>query len=280
MTRFEIIFVAVLALIWVPGGLALAGVWGEVEYASHGFIVPFVALWTATAHRARLAQLESRPSRAGLLGLGLAVLFYLAALTLKNASLIGLAAVASVSFSLLALRGMEWIRTLRFSLAYLLFMVPLPADWVTPLIVQLQLLVSSAAVSLLQDAGVAIYREGNILSLPGGKHLFVAEACSGITSLITLIPIGVVIAYFMEVRLARRLVVVAAVLPIALAGNLLRVLVTVLLAIRVDVEFVTAGPLHEWTGVGSYVIGCLVLLGVCALMRQFWPDPASVPEGP
>ncbi len=274
MTRFEIVIGAVLAVIWIPGGLTLARVWGEVDYASHGFIVPFVALWTATAHRVRLAQLESRSSGAGLVGLGLTALLYLAALALKDATLVGLAAVATVSFSLLALRGMEWVRTLRFSLGYLLFMVPLPADWVAPLIVKLQLLVSSVAVSLLQDAGVAIYREGNVLSLPGSKYLFVAEACSGITSLITLIPIGVVIAYLMEVRLARRLAVVAAVLPIALAGNLLRVILTVLLAIRVDVELVTSGPLHEWTGVGSYLIGCLALLGVSALMRRFWPDPA------
>ena len=278
MTRFEIVFVAVLAVIWIPGGLALARVWSEVEYASHGFIVPLVALWIATAHRVRLAQLESRPSPAGLVGLGLAALLYLSALALKDATLIGLAAVATVSFSLLALRGVEWVRTLSFSLAYLLFMVPLLAHWVTPLIVQLQIFVSSTAVSLLQDAGVAIYREGNVLTLPGGKDLFVADACSGITSLITLIPIGAIIAYFMEVRLARRLALVAAVLPIALTGNLLRVLATLLLAIQVDVEFVTQRPLHEWTGIGSYVIGCLALLGVSALMRQLWPDPA-IPEG-
>lgn len=272
LTRFEIAFVAVLVAIWLPGLAALSSVWSEVEYASHGFLVPFAALWAATAHRVALAQLEARPSRAGLAGLGLAGVVYAMGLVLQEPTWIGLAAVATAIFGVLALRGEEWVRTLRFSLAYLVFMVPLPSDWIMPIVVRLQVVMSSVAVSILQEAGVAIYREGNVLTLPGDRSLFVAEACSGITSLITLIPIGVFIAYFTEARLARRLVLVACVVPIALAGNLLRVLLTVWLALRVDIEFATQGPLHEWAGIGTYVIGCLALLGVGAAMRRIWPE--------
>jgi exosortase/archaeosortase family protein len=66
---------------------------------------------------------------------------------------------------------------------------------------------------------------------------------------------------------------VLAVLPIALAGNLARVVLTVLLAIRVDVEYATKGPLHEWAGIATYVVGCLCLLGLGAAMRRIWPEP-------
>jgi exosortase len=127
-------------------------------------------------------------------------------------------------------------------------------------------------VEILQQAGVSIFREGNVLTLPGGQSLFVAEACSGITSLITLLPIGVFIAYFTEAVLWRRLVLVAAVIPIALAGNLLRVIVTVLVSTHFSAEFATQGPLHEWAGVATYVIGCVCLLGVGVLMRRFFPE--------
>jgi exosortase len=151
-------------------------------------------------------------------------------------------------------------------------MIPLPSGWVTPLIVELQLLVSSAGVAILRSAGVAIYREGNVLTLPGDASLFVAEACSGITSLITLLPIGVFIAYFTESSPWRRAILVAAVVPIALVGNLLRVLLTVLLSIEVSVEFATTGPLHDWAGVATYVIGCLGLLAVGALLRRIFED--------
>ncbi len=270
--RVEIALIATLIVIWIPGILQLAEVWSSLEYASHGFLVPFVALWAATAHRVELGRLESRPMAGGLFIMGLVVCCYLAALLFRDSTLLGLVAVATVVATVLALRGVAWVSTLRFSLGYLLFMVPLPVAWVTPVIVKLQLLVSSVGVEILQRGGIAIFREGNVLTLPGGRSLFVAEACSGITSLITLLPIGVFIAYFTESISWRRLVLVGAVVPIALAGNLLRVILTVLLSIHMSVEFATQGPLHEWAGVATYVIGCACLLGVGALMRRFLPE--------
>ncbi len=273
--RAEIALVATLVVVWIPGLLQLAEVWSTVEYASHGFLVPLVALWAATAHRAELASLEKRPLPGGRLILAAMAVVYLVTLMLRSPTFLGLVAVATVTATLLALRGIAWVRRLQFSLAYLLFMVPLPNAWVTPLIVELQLLVSNVAVGILRVAGVAIFREGNVLVLPGDVSLFVAEACSGITSLITLLPIGVFIAYFTESIPMRRLVLVMAVFPIALAGNLSRVILTVILATRVNVEFATQGPLHEWAGVATYVVGCLALLGVGALMRRLLPDGES-----
>jgi len=272
MSRREIGLVALIALAWLPGLLVLAGVWSRVEYASHGFLVPLVALWAATAHRARLASLAPAPLHTGPVLLGACLLAYVAALGLGNPTLLGVLAVVTVAVTVLALRGPEWVRTLRFPLAYLVFMIPLPAAWVTPLIVELQLLVSSVGVRLLQAWGVAVYREGNVLTLPGDASLFVAEACSGITSLITLLPIGVFIAYFTESVAWRRAAIVLAVVPIALAGNLLRVVLTVLLAVEVDVAFATTGPLHEWAGVATYVVGCVCLLAVGGLLRRLAPD--------
>lgn len=269
MTRFEWLVVAALGVVWLPGLLILADVWQQREYASHGFLVPFVALWAATAHRERLRRMPARPLPGGLVLLGLVVLASVAATILRSPSWLGLLAVATVVATVLALRGPQWVSTLRFPLAYLLFLVPLPVAWVTPLIVRLQLLVSSVAVRGLQALGVAIHRDGNVLTLPGDRALFVAEACSGITSLITLLPIGVFIAYFTESVAWRRVAIVAAVVPIALAGNLLRVLLTVWLSIEVSVEFATEGPLHDWAGVATYAVGCLCLLGVGALLRRF-----------
>jgi len=270
--RVEIALITTLVVVWVPGILQLSEVWHTVEYASHGFLVPFVALWAATSHRQELGRLGSRPWPGGLVLIGFVTVCYLAALVLRNPTLLGLVAVATAVATVLALRGIAWVSTLRFSLGYLLFMVPLPVAWVTPIIVKLQLLVSSVGVEILQTGGIAIYREGNVLTLPGGESLFVAEACSGITSLITLLPIGVFIAYFTESILWRRLALVAAVVPIALAGNLLRVILTVLLSINVSIDFATEGPLHEWAGVATYVIGCICLLAVGAFMRRFLPE--------
>ena len=272
MSRIEWTIVVLLILAWVPGLLALSEVWGSLEYASHGFLVPFVALWAATAHREKLARLEAQPMRGGLLLVAGLAPVYVATVIFGNATLIGVVAVMTVVAVVLALRGFEWVKVLRFPLGYLVFMIPLPIGWVTPVIVKLQLWVSSAAVLLLQEWGISIFREGNVLTLPGDVSLFVAEACSGITSLITLIPIGIFIAYFTDSVTWRRVAIVLSVIPIALAGNLIRVILTVLMSIEVSVDFATEGPLHEWAGVLTYVIGCLALLAVGSLLRRVTGD--------
>jgi exosortase/archaeosortase family protein len=69
---------------------------------------------------------------------------------------------------------------------------------------------------------------------------------------------------------------VLAVVPIALVANLLRVVLTVLLAIHVGLAFATEGPLHEWAGVATYGIACLCLLGLGALMRWAWPETSRL----
>jgi len=274
---FEWIVIATLGFAQAPGLVVLAKFWSEVEYASHGFLVPLVALWVATAHRGTLSRLERRREPAGFALIALATLGSLVALVVGQPTAIGITLVLTVWAVVWGLRGRAWVRVLAFPLGYLVFLIPLPNAWVTPLIVKLQILVSSAGVTLLRMGDVPVLREGNVLTLPGDMSLFVAEACSGITSLITLLPIGVFIAYFTETGWTRRALLVLAVVPIALAGNLLRVVLTVLLAIHVDVDFATRGPLHEWAGVATYVLGCLLLLAFGRGLRWAWPEAGGEP---
>jgi exosortase len=117
-----------------------------------------------------------------------------------------------------------------------------------------------------------------VLQLASGESLFVAEACSGITSIVTLLPLAVFLAYFTERSLGRRLVLVAAVFPLAMFGNLLRVIGTVIASGYVGVERATGGLVHDSAGLLTYVIGCLALLGVGALMRMMLPAP--IPSQP
>jgi exosortase len=187
----------------------------------------------------------------------------------------GVASVAAVAGALLYLRGPAWLSVLAFPVGFLLFMVPLPDAWVAPVVAQLRLFASDVAVNLLQYGGMAILREGNVIHLPNDQTLFVAEACSGITSVITLMPLGAFLAYFTEKTAVRRAVLILAVVPLAMLGNLLRIVGTVIASRHVGVEAATTGPVHDLAGVSTYVIGCLALLAVGALMRFFWPERAA-----
>jgi exosortase len=263
---------AVLA-VFLPALIALVGVWTSVDYYSHGFLVPLVAYWAAARNRVRFSILENRDRRAVFAAIAVALL-YATGLASSSVSLQGLALVAAVASGAFYLGGSPGLRVLAFPLAFLVFMVPLPSDWLTPLIVNLQLPVSSTAVDLLGWLGSAVARSGNVIELPGGETLFVAEACSGITSLVTLTPLAIVLAYFTEKTLARRLTIVLAVIPAAMLGNLLRVIATVMAAERYGAEAATGNWLHESAGLITFTLACLALIGLGSLMRRVAPARA------
>jgi exosortase len=242
-----------LVLGFAPALIGLAAVWSSVDYLSHGFLIPVVALWVAMRERPRRAHLARDPRPLAVIAILGSIALYLAGLASGALSLQALAGVATVAAAVLWLRGPAWLAALAFPIGYLVFMIPPPAGWITPLIVRLQVLVSTAAVSLLHGFGFPILRDGNVLILPSGLSLFVAEACSGITSIVTLAPLGVLLAYLQLRGTWQRAVLVLSVVPLAMAGNLVRVVATVLLAERFGAEGVTDGPVHVMLGLLVYV---------------------------
>ncbi|MBW2271720.1 MAG: exosortase/archaeosortase family protein [Deltaproteobacteria bacterium] len=258
--------------VYAPAILAMSEVWSRYDYYSHGYLVPLVALWAASGQRAVLPTLPVRREPRALLVLGLALLVYLVGIAASIVSLQGLSFVVAVGAVVTLLKGVAWLRALLFPISYLIFMVPIPDPLLTPMITRLQMWVSLAGIGVLRFFNVPVYREGNVFELPGGDELFVAEACSGITSVVTLIPLAVFLAYFTERLLWRRMLLVLAVLPLAFAGNLLRVLITVLVAGRWGSEVAAKGAAHEWTGIATYILGCLALLGVRAAMQWLVPE--------
>ncbi len=277
MRKTEWALAAGLLLAFSPALVALADVWSRLDYYSHGFLVPVVGFWMISQQARLPAVRDGRPAAAGSVGVALALLLYGAGLAAGSPSLQGLAFVGAVAGLVWWRRGGEALRTLAFPVAFLLFMVPLPDAWVTPLIVQLQLTVSSAAVGFLHWFGFTVAQQGNVLILPGNERLFVDEACSGITSIITLTPLGVLLAYYTGHGFWRRLALVALVVPVAMLGNLTRVLATVVAANRYGAEKVTGNALHDSAGLLTFVLACVLLIGCGSLLRRGASAPRAGP---
>lgn len=256
-------------LAFLPGLAALASVWSSVDYLSHGFLIPVVAGFVAAARRPAWRTLEGRRDARGAVLVALALVVSSLGLLAGQPTIIGLGVVMAAFGAVLSLGGPQGVALMRFPLGFLLFMVPPPESWIVPVIVQLQLWVSSAAVWALRLAGLPILREGNVMVLPGDEALFVDEACSGITSVVTLIPLGVLLAWLTERTRLRRLVLLACVVPAAMLGNFVRVTVTVWAASRWGADVATSTLLHDWAGIGTYVLACGALLGVSALLQRF-----------
>jgi exosortase len=196
--------------------------WTSDDNYSHGFFVVPLALYFAWERRQSLAAATITPRFAGLLTIVASLLVYLAGvlgaeLFLTRVSLVGL-----IAGTVLFLLGWAHLRILAFPIAFLLLMIPLPAIVFNQVAFPLQLLASQMGEGVIALTGVPVLRDGNILHLPS-RSLEVVEACSGIRSLISLLMLAIVLGYFTERHVGRRIAIALAAVPLAIVANAARV---------------------------------------------------------
>ena len=121
--------------------------------------------------------------------------------------------------------------------------IPLPIALYTMLASPLQLLVSQAASAVLNAIGVPVLCQGNLMTLPGGVRMFVAEACSGMRQLTGFLALTAAVAYLAPRPWWYRAVLVASAVPIAMIANVVRVVLTGLIMHHLDPKFAT-GSFH------------------------------------
>ena len=262
-------------LLWpyLPILIHLVGQWWKDPNFSHGFFVPLFSAFVVWQGRRKLARLVPRPSWWGLLflgfGLGALVLGQMGAeLFLSRFSLLIVLAGLIVLFL-----GWNFFRALLFPWAFLILMIPLPAIVFNQITFPLQLLASKVATAILQWLGVPVLREGNIINLPA-MPLEVAEACSGIRSLMSLATLALIYGYLMERNNSVRVVLALASLPIAVVVNSMRVVVTGLLVQYWDPDK-AQGFFHEFQGWLMFVASLAILYLLHRAIRLIWPEQAS-----
>jgi exosortase len=241
--------------------------WWQIPDFSHGFLVPIFAGYLVWTKKKTLLETKIAPSWNGVavVCLGLAVLIlgvYGAELFLARLSLIVVLAGLVLCFG-----GHSLLKELRFPLLVLLLAIPIPAIIFNQITLPLQMLASKLASAMLPLFGVPVLREGNVIELPAMK-LEVAEACSGIRSLMSLFTLSVFYGYFLERTLVRRVIIALASVPIAIAANAVRILGTGLCVQYWDPDK-AQGFFHEFSGWVMFLVSLACLFIVHRIMQLF-----------
>jgi exosortase len=151
--------------------------------------------------------------------------------------------------------------------AFLLFMVPLPYIVYDAMAFPLKLFVAKYSVLSLKLMGITVLREGNIIMFP--QTVFeVADACSGLRSLMSLLALAVAVAFMTQKSPGKRLILIVSALPIAILTNMLRVIVTGVLAQYYGAA-AAEGFFHEFAGLAVFAVAMVLLLAESALLRRF-----------
>lgn len=288
--------------------------WWTDENYSHGLLIPFIIAYIAWSQRERFARIAQRPATFVGLTTVVAALLALwagtagAELFMQRSSLVLILAGTVLYFG-----GFAFLRLLLVPLFLLLLAIPIPAIIFNKIAFPLQLFASRCAVWAMMVFDIPVLRQGNVIELmPLGaietKKLEVVEACSGIRSLMTLVTLAVVFAYFTHpgggnnagadesdpetlsqpptsaVSLLksygfwRSVVILLSAIPIAIFTNALRVSGTGVLAHYYGTK-VADGFFHSFSGWVVYVVAFLMLFGVGWILDRAKPASTDSVSG-
>ncbi len=274
--RLLVVFGAFVSLYYgVAYNMALH--WSADPNYSHGFLIPLISAYLLWERRDLLRTVEVRPSNWGvvvlLFGLLMLVMGSVGAelFTMRVSMLVVMAGLV------IFLGGFNVLRAVALPLGYLIFMIPLPYIVYDAIAFPLKLFAAHNAVAFLKLVGIPVYREGNVIHL-AQTTLEVADACSGIRSLISLIALGVALAYFAQKGWARRVIVVFMAVPIAILVNVTRVVVTGVLAHYYGAEVAT-GFFHEFSGFLMFGVAMAMLVALNLAVSWAWKIGAAGLKG-
>jgi exosortase len=267
--------------------------WWTDENYSHGLLIPFIIGYLLWVGRDKFASARANAS-VWLGGATVAVALMAlwagvagAELYTQRMSLVLLIAGVVVYFW-----GLQLLKLILIPLFLLILAIPIPAIIFNKIAFPLQLFASRCAVWSMQMLGIPVLRQGNVIELKplnsfDTKKLEVVEACSGIRSLMTLITLGVVFAYFTHPKsepdhpkthfygMLRSAIIVLSAIPIAIVTNALRVSGTGVLAHYYGTQ-IADGFFHSFSGWVVYIVAFLMLFGVGWLLDRFRPKSSSV----
>jgi exosortase len=277
--------------------------WWTDENYSHGLLIPFIIGFILWSQRERLARTAQRPAMwCGIAAVLFAALALWAGTAGAELYLQRTSLVVMLAGIVLYFWGFSVLRLLIVPLFLLLLAIPIPAIIFNKIAFPLQLFASRCAVWAMTVFEIPVLRQGNVIELmPLGaretKKLEVVEACSGIRSLMTLLTLAVVLAYFTQPRDSddgstpsakvgprirsgfarlksfgfwRSTIVVLSAVPIAILTNALRVSGTGVLA-RYYGTRVADGFFHSFSGWVIYVVAFMLLFGVGWLLDRVSP---------
>ena len=230
--------------------------WNDDNY-SHGFLIVPIAFYFAWERRDALKEASKKPSIWGIIVVAVSLAMLIAGILGSELFLPRVSMLGVLAGAVLFLFGWNHLKILILPIAFLLLMIPIPAIIFNQIVFPLQLWASQFGEGALVACQISVLREGNVLHL-ANTSLEVAEACSGIRSLVSLLSLGIIYSYIMDSRLWVRIVLSVGTVPIAIIANGIRVAGTGIAARYYGPE-VAEGFSHTFSGWIIFIAAFIML---------------------
>ena len=237
-----------------------------IEDLSYGWYVPFFSLYVLWVERRKIRESLGEPSPAGML-FALPFLFigFIGArggqVRFELIGFVGtLLAIAWTFF------GRRTAKAVFFPCVFLLFCTPIQS-YLNGLTVALRMFAVSVSHSVLSGCGLDLVRQGTMLSSADGAFgIDIAAPCSGLRSLFAMLALTAGYAYFNQPTWLRRGLLVGLSVPLAIFGNVIRVLTIAFIATTCNADFAT-GFYHDYSGYIVFLVAISLMLAVSGFIN-------------
>ncbi len=212
-----------------PALSALADRWSYDPQYSHGYLVPFFALFLLWHRQAAFRDCSFQGNPWGLALVLAGVALRLAGDSFYVASLEAISLLVCLFGICVLLGGWNAVRWAWPALTFLLFMVPLPFRIERALAQPMQRLATLASTCCLEILGFRATAEGNIIWVNDTIRLGVVEACGGLSMLLSFFALAFAFALVLRRSLLEKALIVVSAIPIALLANVARITLTAVL---------------------------------------------------
>ncbi len=262
MNYLSLLFIPILLIFYYNTIILLIESWMYNEYYSHGFLVPIISGYIVWNMRKELGSIDKNPSQFGLILFAMGIIIQAISVLWTIRFLSGISLLLSLAGAIVYLYGWEFMKKIRFPYFFLVFMIPLPIIYL--ITSPAQMISVLATANLANLIGIPAVRDGLLLTIPAGAFEVGVE-CSGINSLISLFMIGILFAYILEGSSLMKATILISTIPLALAGNILRITSILVIASKYGQE-AAINYFHDFS---SLLLFSVALFGLFLVGRCF-----------
>ena len=262
MNYLSILFIPIVLIFYYNTLVWLVESWMYNEYYSHGFLVPIISGYIVWNMRKELISIDKKPSQSGLALFAMGIIIQGISVLWTIRFLSGLSLLVTLAGALIYLYGWDFMKKIRFPFLFLVLMLPVPFIYL--ITSPAQMISVLATTNLAHLIGIPAVRDGLIITIPAGAFEVGVE-CSGINSLISLSMIGIIFAYILEGSSLMKATIIISTIPLALAGNILRITSILVVAGKYGQE-AAINYFHDFS---SILLFSVALLGLFLVGRCF-----------